>query len=500
MLTRTSYMDLVMRTAGLAVCLIVGAGCFSIRASEGGGITAFSRDRVLVPGDVAAAPGYQVEVIATGLTFPTGIAFAADGQPYVVESGYSYGELFTVPRLLRLEPDGGTAVVASGTRGPWNGLTQLGGDFYVAEGGQLEGGRILRITPQGDTAVVVSGLPSLGDHHTNGPVAGPDGWLYFGQGTATNSGVVGLDNADYGWLRRNPRFHDTPCQDVRLRGRNFATKGLPVDSAAGGNGTATREVVTGAFVPYGTPTVDGQVVTGAVPCNGAVLRVRPEGGATELVAWGFRNPYGLAFGGNGQLYVTDNAYDERGSRPIFGAGDLLWAVQPGTWYGWPDFHGLHPLTDTRWYGSRDGPAPEFLLAEHPNAPPAPAAILGVHSSSNGFDIAPPSGFGFAGQAFIAQFGDLSPSVGKVLGPVGFKVVRVDPRTGVVHDFLVNRGTMNGPASRLESGGLERPIAARFSPDGSALYVVDFGVMTVGLRGPEPREGTGVVWRVTRTAP
>ena len=67
----------------------------------------------------------------------------------------------------------------------------------------------------------------------------------------------------------------------------------------------------------------------------------------------------------------------------------------------------------------------------PGVPPSPAAILGVHSSSDGFDFSRNSGFGYVGQAFIAQFGDQSPVVGKILNPVGFKVVRVDLKTGVV---------------------------------------------------------------------
>ena len=33
--------------------------------------------------------------------------------------------------------------------------------------------------------------------------------------------------------------------------------------------------------------------------------------------------------------------------------------------------------------------------------------------------------------------------------------------------------------------------------GDALYVVDFGVMTIGPKGPEPKPGTGVLWRITR---
>jgi hypothetical protein len=123
----------------------------------------------------------------------------------------------------------------------------------------------------------------------------------------------------------------------------------------------------------------------------------------------------------------------------------------------------------------------------------------VHSSSNGFDFSRSASFGHVGEAFVAQFGDMAPDVGKVLSPVGFKVVRVDVESGVTRDFAVNRGDTNGPASRIGGGGLERPLAARFDPAGAALYVVDFGVMTMGERGPEPRSGTGVLWRITRAA-
>jgi glucose/arabinose dehydrogenase len=330
---------------------------------------------------------------------------------------------------------------------------------------------------------IVSDLPSRGDHHTNGPVVGPDGWIYFGQGTVTNSGIVGTDNAEFGWLRRFPELHDTPCADLTLTGVNVS-----VDGAA-----------TGAFSALGTATRPRTIVRGAVPCNGAIMRVRPSGGAVELVAWGFRNPFALAFAPDGRLYATDNAYDDRGSRPVHGAGDLLWAVERGRWHGWPDFHGRRRLDDGDHYKPPGRKRPPPLLATYPNRPPAPAAILGVHSSSNGFDFSRTRRFGWRGQAFVAQFGDQAPVVGKVLGPVGFKVVRVDVVTGVVDDFAVNPGPTNGPASALGSGGLERPIAARFDPAGDALYVVDFGVLTMSSAGSTPHAGTGVLWRITRTS-
>ena len=70
-------------------------------------------------------------------------------------------------------------------------------------------------------------------------------------------------------------------------------------------------------------------------------------------------------------------------------------------------------------------------------------------------------------------------------------------TGVIEAFAVNRGKDNGPASKLGTGGLERPVAARFDNTGGALYVVDFGVLTMEEGKPKPRENTGVLWRITR---
>lgn len=466
------------------------AGCYSMRPSSGAGQTDFMAPRHVDPADVAVPPGYVVEVVATDLTFPTGVAFDGQGRPVVVESGYSYGEVFRDARLIRLAGDGQPhRELARGTGGPWTGLTYHDGAFYVAAGDVRTEGRILRIQENGAIEAIVSGLPSRGDHHTNGPIMGPDGWLYFAQGTATNAGIVGEDNAKFGWLARHPGFHDVPGQDVVLAGINITT-GNPLTDGA------DDTVTTGAFLPFGTPSTPGQVIEGRTRCTGSVLRVRPQGGEPELVAWGFRNPFGLAFAPDGRLYATDNGYDDRGSRPIWAAPDLLWVVERGAWYGWPDFIAGQPVTRER-FQPPGKPAPKFVLAEHPQTPPAPAAHFGVHSSANGFDFSRHAAFGHVGQAFVALFGDQAPTVGKVLAPVGCRVVRVDVQTGVIEEFAANQGKVAGPASRIGGGGLERPVAARFSPDGTALYVVDFGVLLEGESGARPQPGTGVVWRITR---
>jgi glucose/arabinose dehydrogenase len=467
--------------------------CYSVRGSQGGG-------EVEVPGgkgsalartvraqDLALAPGYCAEAVAQGLNMPTGVAFDSKDKIFVVESGYAYGDTYDQPRVLAIGPDGARQVIATGNNPPWSGIAFHEGNLFISEGGAKQPGRVLRVSLTGEVSTVVEGLPTGGDHHANGPVFGPDGQLYFSVGTVTNSGVVGPDNFDYGWLSRSPQLHDVPCQDVRLRGVNLTSE----DPRTAGAG----KVVTGAFVPYGTETQAGQTISGAVPCSGAVLRVNSAGGVPELVAWGFRNPFGMAFAPDGQLFVTDNMYDERGSRPVYGAGDYLWHVKPGSWYGWPDYAGGRALSMERYAPpGKDAIAP--VLASPPGVPPRPAAELGVHSSSTGFDFSRSAEFGYVGEAFVAQFGDMAPSVGKVLQPVGFKVVRVDRESGVIHDFATNRKEA-GPASAQEGGGFERPIAARFNPSADALYVVDYGVLAMSDSGPSVRKSSGVLWRISR---
>lgn len=256
---------------GFGLVLILLVGCFPALPSDGGGQTKYRPPREVDASDVALPDGYRIEAVARGLTFPTGVTFGDQSQVYVVEAGYSYGEVVTTPRLLHIGEEGKADVVATGSNPPWNGVTFYEGALYVA-GGTFGGGHVSRITLGGEVTPLVHNLPSFGDHHTNGPVIGPDGWLYFGQGTATNSGVVGPDSADFGWLHRRPDFRDVPCEDVTLLGRNFSS-GNPL--------TEDQEdrAMTGAYVPFGTPTTAGQVIPGEVPCGGAVMRV-PLGGAS----------------------------------------------------------------------------------------------------------------------------------------------------------------------------------------------------------------------------
>jgi hypothetical protein len=173
-----------------------------MRASRGGGQIQTVKERRIAPSDILLHPGYRIEIVASELTFPTSLTFDDEGKTYVIEAGYCYGEVWTEPKLIRIGDDGSKTAIATGDdNGPWTALTHYNGDFFIAEGGELHGGRILRISPAGQVEALVDGLPSVGDHHTNGLVI-KDNNIYFGIGTATNSAVVGEDNAEFGWLNK----------------------------------------------------------------------------------------------------------------------------------------------------------------------------------------------------------------------------------------------------------------------------------------------------------
>jgi glucose/arabinose dehydrogenase len=469
------------------MAILLLSSCFKLRGYYG--TKSYEPvNRPVDPSDIVLPKEYKIEMITTGLNFPSSITFDDKGRAYVIEAGYSYGEIFTTPRLLRLESDGKTTEIAKGgNNGPWTSVDFSDDYFYISEGGVMEGGRILKISMDGKITKLVDDLPSFGDHHTNAVIVGSDGYIYFGQGTATNSAVVGEDNFKMGWLSRKKDFHDIPCEDIILSGENFESENVLSEEK--------EKVKTGAYVPFGTKTVKGQVIHGSLPCSGSVMRIPKNGGPIELVAWGLRNPFGLRFTSSGKLFVTENGFDVRGSRPVFGGADYLYEIQSKTWYGWPDFSGGDSLADENFKNREI--RPKSVLLKYKQLPPKPKAVFGVHSSSNGFDFSFNSSFGYTGDAFVAQFGDMSPQVGSVYGPVGFKVVRVNMANGDVEDFAVNKGFTNGPSSTLKNGGLERPVDAKFSKDGSALYVVDFGVMEITKKGPAPKKNTGIIWKITK---
>lgn len=440
------------------------------------------------PKDILVPRGYVVEVVATGLNAPVHCCFDEQGFCYVTEAGH---KIASKPRILKVNVSSGQYETFFelpkeqwDTVGAVTGACWYQGYLYI-----MNTDTLFRLRSDGTTETILTDLPGRGDHQANYPVVGPDGKLSFGVGSATNTGIAGADNFAYEWLPKFPQFHDVPAQDITLVGRNYEYQNVL--------GNITETVRSGAYVPFGTETKPGQVIAGNIKCSGAIMCCNPDGSDLEVVAWGLRNPYGIAFHPDGRLFATEHGIDERSARYIVGDYDDFYQIEQGAWYGWPDFASGIRLDDPSW--GQGGQGREPVIARHPDPhPPQPFVSFPPHAGSNGVDFSRSASFGFEGDAFVALFGDLAPiTTPRLTAPAGFKVVRVDTRSRQVVDFAVNK--MEGPASKLPHEGFERPSHCQFGPDG-ALYVVDWGEIEIAPErgGVRMKMGTGTLWRIRRT--
>ncbi len=429
---------------------------------------------------VDAPEGYRVEAVLTDLTYPTSVERDDDGNLYVAEAGWVYGDVSAPARVLRLTPSGALSVVTEALVGPVTDLLWHQGRLYVSHRGAVS-----RIEPDGRVVDLVTGLPSEGDHSNNQLALGPDGKLYVGQGTVTNSGVVGMDNFLLGWLQRYPGLHDQTPRTLALRRRRVIT--LNPFLLGGAQGSVW--VTTGPFAPFGEA---GPRAPGVTRGNGAVLRMDLDGSDLEVYAWGLRNPFGLAWSPQGRLYAADNGMDERGSRPIKDAPDTLLRVVEGAWYGWPDFAAGRSITDDA-FAPAAGPAPRPLLT-HPPHVQRPHMIFAPHSGLTKLAFDAAGEVGPRDALYLAVWGPLTPFTGRPRAGTPFpSVLRLDVEERSQRVFLRSKDDYR---SGLPTAGLRRPIDVLVA-DG-ALYVVDMGefrVLSTPVPSLAPRAGTGVLWRV-----
>jgi len=434
-----------------------------------------SSDRKLAPEDIKLPEGYKAEVFASGLNTPINLIITENNEMLLADSGVISGS----GKVLKLT-DGKFKVIAEGFNPPLTGINYYQGNIYVSHRGS-----ITIIKPDGTKEDIITGLPSLGDHHNNQVIFGTDGKMYFGQGTATNSGVVGEDN--YGWFKKHPYFHDYPGSSIMLKGQNFLSK----DSL---KPHEQRPAYTGAYSPFNVPSMIGEYIKGITCASGSILRANPDGSNLELIAWGLRNPFRMKFDCYNRLFCANHGADVRGSRPIDNCPDEFQLIQLGMWYGWPDYSGGLPVTLPMFKppGMRQ---PTFLLAQHPMLPPKPFANFPNHAATMGFDFNYDENFGSFGDAYIAEFGSAAPETtgGIPLPEVGHRVSRIDMKTGCIFTFAINKSGF--AATHTDGGGFERPIDVVFDKKG-AMYVVDFGLN-------EPNEpnrfipNTGVIWKITK---
>ncbi len=413
------------------------------------------------------------ELVADQLSFPTGICFDDQGIPFISTSGLPWDGAKKGGTLIKVHSNGDLETIATGFGYPVNGTCFHNGDFIISDGGHP--GKICRVQTDGSIHTIIGGLPGLGNYHTNMVAVGPDNKLYFSQGTLTNTGVIGMDAYELGWLGRLPHNCDIPGFDITLTGQNFETVN-PL--AQDGEVKAT----TGAFSPFNTASQAGQEVKAGLPCTGSIMRCNMDGSELELVAWGVRNGYGIGFLPDGRLLVTDQGADDRGSRPVGNVPDLLLEIKKGAWYGWPDYIAGIPITDQKYTPQR-GPKPKFVIQNHSDlpVPEKPLMEFPVNAAAVKFDILPEDAPCYGGQMIVALFGDEKPMTAPPGKKVGRNIARVDTNDWTLH-----------PLPDLK---LERPIDVKYNPVDGYLYILDFGYFEMNGVGLDAKSASGKLWKI-----
>jgi hypothetical protein len=560
--------------------------------------------------DIVVPPGFKVEVFAKGLNFPTGIAFRGEKnnfQVYVLESGHGLPsgsgahscndeaawQTKGLPGRNPFTPDvlvfnqGGTLIRTLGK--PTDATTDTGGtgvfqphgpavDIAFEQG--LEGGRLFAtdsnqathahngqnnssriVTVDPSTGIVAGFITQLptGDHPTE-QLAFKDGWIYWSQGSTTNSGVVGLDN---GGGQNQP---DIPCQDIVLSQNVF-------DS---GNGKHTSGYSSfGSVNPGGTVKAFFNAQTGQIRpgvCDGAILRAQLNNpNKIQAFSWGYRNGYAIRFAPadhalKGGLLVGEDGADERGARPSNNAPDPLQLAQQNPdgspdYHGWPDRYGFLP-TNQAVFNPIGGPGDDLCVPDSTNPPSmctpaslalilsedrpirdvlafppqqitAPLALEAADSSFTGIDFVPDSfvsGPVQRGAALYTLEGDFGFSAANATAPAPeagheVKLINFGPNSSQQGGDQQNQDQQNQSLTlkimrfahnttfetAFVSGirGFNRPTNVRFGPDDCA-WVVDYGAVrdfgqsdpaarfTVAGDGPLVQiPGTGVIWRICK---
>lgn len=231
--------------------------------------------------------GYRIEKVVEGLTYPTSVTWDDEGTMYVAEAGGAFLDEPPAARILRIGKGGEVSEVANleekGIHPSVVGMTWHQGAFYFTHTEKDLSGAVSKMTPDGTVTRLLSGIvDSKSDHQPNDIRVGPDGRMYVANGIGGNSGY--MDQSQTPFIMISPDGHPTPAKDIVLTGvnlkiPNFLTKEMG------------DEVMTGAFVPFGTETKPGQVIKGSRKAGGSILVFDPENAEATVqpYAWGFKS-------------------------------------------------------------------------------------------------------------------------------------------------------------------------------------------------------------------
>ncbi|KAA9111305.1 NHL repeat-containing protein [Microbacterium rhizomatis] len=107
-------------------------------------ITDLSNDRV-----VKVAPDGAQVTVASGLSYPAGVAVDSSGDVYIADTGHD--------RVVKVAADGTQTSFGSGLHHPYGVAVDGSGMIYIADS---DNGRVVKVAPDGSQTIVASGLSS----------------------------------------------------------------------------------------------------------------------------------------------------------------------------------------------------------------------------------------------------------------------------------------------------------------------------------------------------
>jgi sugar lactone lactonase YvrE len=255
--------------------------------------------------------GYRAFVFADGLISPDGLAFSPDGVLYVAEEGAG--------RISAITGEGSRETVLDRIDCPEGLCFDADGNLYIAQ--DLEKGSILRLTPDGILTQIADATAP------EGIAIASDGCLYF-----TQSSVQLVSNPLDLWTAVSRVSGSSGVEQVCLMRYVFSFSGIAIDSSGivyfanelspGGSGPSILMLDPEggspdifctepgfceglSFQPGGLfPLLVTQEGTGGR--GGILWEVYPDGSASVLAS-GFRSLEDVAVGGDGSIYVSDDA-------------------------------------------------------------------------------------------------------------------------------------------------------------------------------------------------
>ncbi|MEG0371861.1 MAG: hypothetical protein RR515_03380 [Clostridium sp.] len=377
--------------------------------------------------------GYSSSVYLKGLKNPSAMCFDTNGNMYIAQNSDDKGwvSFYT--------PNGEYKKIIEGLDAPIGYLKMDKGILYISHKGKVskyKDGKIIDI---------VNNLPSYGDYSNNGISIGYDDMIYITQGSATNSGVVGIDNFENKWLKKTPYLHDIASTEMILKGNNFITQNpftQDKDDVAYTNG----------FLPFNTPAKVNDHIKGSVISNASIVRANKDGSFVEMFSFGIRNPKNIINLSDGSIYVTVQGMENRGSRPIGNGKDYLYKLSKGDFAGWPDYEGGEQISNSKFrVKGKNQPQPLTYTVKGEVA--KPLVVFGESGRIGYMDISKNEDFGFKGQLIIPF---------KKGTKEDAKVVVVNTKDKSSQEIITN---VKGEKI------LKNPVQCLFSPKGP-LYILE----------------------------